>query len=36
MLSFFIVSGAVFVIAIAIATYVAIGERRYGHARDDD
>lgn len=34
--SFFLVSGSVFVIAVALAAYVYAGERREGHARDDD
>lgn len=36
MLSFLIISGVIFLVAIGLAIYVAVGERRYGHARDDD
>ncbi len=36
MASFLLVSGVVFVIAVALAIYIYIGERREGHARDDD
>lgn len=36
MASFLLVSGVVFVIAVALTIYIYIGERREGHARDDD
>jgi hypothetical protein len=36
MKSYLIASGIVFILAVALAAYIWVGERRYGHARDDD
>ncbi len=36
MASFLITSAAVFSVAVALTVYIYIGERREGHARDDD
>lgn len=36
MLSFLIISGAIFLACIGVAIYIVRGERRYGHAREDD
>lgn len=35
MVSFLITSGVIFLVAIALATYIVIGELRHGHGRDD-
>lgn len=35
MVSFYIIAAAIFVCTSGVAVYIAIGERRYGHASDD-
>lgn len=36
MASFLLVAAIVFMVAVGLTLYIYIGERRDGHARDDD
>jgi hypothetical protein len=35
-MSFLVIAGLIFLAAVGLATYVAVGELRYGHGRRDD
>ena len=36
MTSFLVAAGVIFLLTVSTAVYIAVGERRYGHASDDD
>lgn len=36
MISFLVISGVIFLCCVGLAIFIAVGERRYGHASDDD